>query len=116
MLSIKEKEKLRQHILVDIQDLEDNIAETKLLTKPIAPDQSLGRLTRMDAIGRKAVNEESLRIAKHTLANLQRGLTMLENKAYGVCKKCGVPISFERLLIMPAGEICMSCIKKMNGK
>ena len=110
------KETLRSAILENIKETEKGIAETELLVTPIAPDCSLGRLTRMDAIGRKAINEESLRIAKITLVNLKRGLGMVDNENYGQCKKCGKAIPFERLLLMPAGEICMICIKKMNGK
>lgn len=108
-------EEIREYILEEIEDMEETIVGIKKTIKPIAPDQSLGRLTRMDAIGMKSINEAALRNAEQSLANLKKGLSLLENEDFGICKKCGEEISVERLMVMPSCEICMPCIKKLKG-
>ncbi len=106
---------IREYILEEITEIEESIVSIKRTVKPIAPDQSLGRLTRMDAIGMKSINEAALRNAKNTLASLQKGLALLETDDFGICSKCGDEISVERLMVMPGCEICVPCIRKLKG-
>ena len=47
------KEKLENHIREEIEVLKENIISYKQLTKPIRPDNSIGRLTRMESISSK---------------------------------------------------------------
>lgn len=109
-------EEIREYLLEEIVDMEKSIIQIKKTIQPIAPDQSLGRLTRMDAIGMKSINEAALRNAQNTLQNLRKGLSLLENEGFGICTKCGSEISVERLMVMPGCEICISCIKKLKGQ
>lgn len=111
----KKIEEIREYILEEIEDLEQSIIAIKKTIKPIAPDQSLGRLTRMDAIGMKSINEAALRNAENSLHNLQKGLALLDKEGFGICTKCGKEITVERLMVMPGCEICMSCIKKLKS-
>ena len=106
---------LKKGVLKEITTVETTIAHTELLVVPIAPDCSLGRLTRMDALAMKATNEEALRMAKINLANLQRALPMMDTPTYGICTKCNAKIPLERLRVAPAVPICMGCITKMRG-
>jgi hypothetical protein len=46
----EEKEKLENHIKENIEKLKKDIVSYKQLTRPIAPDNAIGRLTRMEAI------------------------------------------------------------------
>ena len=59
--------------------IEEAISQTKThiekyeeLTKPIPPSEAIGRVSRMDAINNKSVNEASLRQAKLKLQSLNR--------------------------------------------
>jgi DnaK suppressor protein len=36
-------------------------------------------------------------------------LARVQAGTYGTCVRCGVPIGFERLLAMPAAELCIEC-------
>lgn len=108
-------EEIRAYLLEEIEEMEESIERIKQTVKPIAPDQSLGRLTRMDAIGMKSINEAALRNAQNTLQNLKKGLDLLDKEGFGICKKCGEGISVERLMVMLGCEICIPCIKKLKG-
>jgi len=44
-----------------IKETQKVISNLKDLTKPISPENSIGRVSRMDAINNKSVNEAALR-------------------------------------------------------
>ena len=108
----KAKVKLKETILKEIEKLKEDIATYKDITKPIAPDNAIGRLTRMDAIGRKHINEAAMRNAENSLAKLELGLSKIDNPDFGLCKKCEKPIPQERLMILPGSTLCVSCMGK----
>ncbi|GAA3631649.1 hypothetical protein [Flavivirga jejuensis] len=71
------------------------------MTKPITPDVSIGRVSRMDAINNKSVNEASLRQAEIKLGNFKRALDRFGTEDFGVCLKCKQAIPVGRILIRP---------------
>lgn len=104
-----EQEKMKQIILDEIEETKYLIEEYKERTKPISPDNSLGRLTRMDAINNKSVVEASLRQTEDKLMNLYRALDKLGTKDFGICLECKKPIPEERLIFMPESLYCVKC-------
>ena len=103
------KEEIKQNILNEISKTEKLIAEYKELTKPVAPDDAIGRISRMDAINNKSVTEASLRQAEAKLRNLQRVLSLVGTSAFGKCIKCGKPIPEARILYRPESLSCVDC-------
>ena len=65
----KAKVKLKETILKEIEKLKEDIATYKDITKPIAPDNAIGRLTRMDAIGRKHIKTFNLKLSVEIVKN-----------------------------------------------
>lgn len=104
-----EKKELRQIIDNQIQSVEEEIKELIELTKPVSLDASIGRLSRMDAINNKAINEMALRDKKQTLQKLERALDRAKEGKLGTCLKCGEQIPFGRLKIMPYTTRCVKC-------
>jgi RNA polymerase-binding transcription factor len=104
-----EKEEIRQHILKEIVKVESRIVEYKELTRPVEPDCAIGRISRMDAINNKSVTEASLRQAQEKLRNLQRVLSQVGTKNFGLCIKCGKPIPTARILYRPESLTCVNC-------
>ena len=64
MMTKEEKEKLENHIKEKIETLKKDVVSYKQLTRPIAPDNAIGWLTRMEAISSKSINEAALSRAK----------------------------------------------------
>ncbi|MFW5754308.1 MAG: TraR/DksA family transcriptional regulator, partial [Marinilabiliaceae bacterium] len=60
MLKPEEKEHIRSTIERKIDKARREIKELEELTRPIAPENSIGRVSRMDAINNKSVNEAAL--------------------------------------------------------
>ncbi len=111
----EQKEKLESHIRDKIETLKKNIESYKQLTKPVAPDNAIGRLTRMEAIADKSMNEAALRRARETLSKLERTLKAIDSPDLGLCGHCEEPIPFARLMVMPETEVCVECAGKLSS-
>ena len=109
-----EKEKLARQIREKIETVKQDIVSYTERTKPVAPDDAIGRLTRMDAIGNKSINEAALREAQHTLTKLERALKMIDRPGFGLCRECEEPIPIARLMVMPESDMCVECAEEMT--
>ena len=86
ILEIEKREELKSHIKEKIEGLKEIIKSYQLLTQPISPDNAIGRLSRMDAIQNKSINEAALRNSKQTLSSMERALTMIDDPDFGLCR------------------------------
>jgi DnaK suppressor protein len=109
ILETEEREKLKDHIKKKIESLKKDIKSYQTLTQPISPDNAIGRLTRMDAINSKSINEAALNKAKQTLSKMEGALTMINDPDFGLCRECEDPIPFARLMIVPESNLCVQC-------
>ncbi|NBC25876.1 MAG: TraR/DksA family transcriptional regulator, partial [Bacteroidetes bacterium] len=81
----KEKAELTDQIDEQIESIKEEIIELTELTKPVSLDASIGRLSRMDAINNKAINEKQLRDKKSTLQKLERAQQRCKEDTLGKC-------------------------------
>lgn len=102
---------IQQNLLQEISKTQKIIEEYKELTKPIAPDVAIGRISRMDAINNKSVTEASLRQAEEKLKNLDRVFSQLGTPDFGLCLKCKREIPIGRILLRPESLYCVNCAK-----
>ena len=85
------------------------IERYKAMAGPIAPDNAIGRVSRMDAINNKSVVDAALRKAKERLAGLKRHIDLLGRPEFGLCSKCKKAIPLERILLAPESRFCVTC-------
>jgi DnaK suppressor protein len=104
-------DEIRERIQKEIAKTEAIIEEYKEMTKPVAPENAIGRLSRMDAINNKAVTEAALRQAEDKLSKLNYVLTKAGDEDFGICKKCQRPIPVGRILLMPHSFFCVQCAR-----
>jgi len=114
-LKNENREKLKENIIKRIEDLKDNIKSYQTLIQPIAPDNAIGRLTRMEAINSKSINEAALNKARQTLSRMERALKMIDDPDFGLCRECEEPIPFARLMIVPESDLCVECAQAIVG-
>lgn len=105
----EEKSELEQIIIQKLEEVHSEVEQLEELTKPIAPDNAIGRLSRMDAINNKTINDAALRENKKKLKKLERAQENLDDSSFGLCKKCGQEIAFGRLKFMPWTTRCVQC-------
>lgn len=92
--------------IVELKELIENLKEA---TKPMGLDNSVGRLSRMDYINNKTIDEASLRKAENSLIALERWLSIYGTEKFGKCTRCGEDINVNRLLLMPESSRCIRC-------
>ncbi len=104
-----EKQKLKQLMLQKIDKIKNNIQAFGDLSKPVAPDNAIGRITRMEAINSRSINQASLAKSKQTLRQLEKSIAKIDHPDFGNCQNCEEPIPIKRLLIMPETILCVAC-------
>ena len=73
--------------------------------------QNIGRLSRMDALQRQAMAEETRRRRKLELRRIDQALRLIDEDEYGWCAKCGEEIGAGRLEVDPTATLCIDCAR-----
>ena len=105
----EDKQDIKKRILEELKKTEELILDYKESTKPISPENAIGRVSRMDAINNKSVVEAALRKAEEKFNKLKLVLDMVNDADFGLCMRCGNPIPIGRILLMPQSRNCVRC-------
>lgn len=108
-MKLEEKQQLKDRINSEIESTQEQIIELKELTQPIPPDAAIGRISRMEAINTKSVNEHLLAKSQSKLQKLESSLSFIDREDYGLCRSCKSPIPLGRLMMMPESDKCVEC-------
>jgi DnaK suppressor protein len=77
---------------------------------PVELDQqSVGRLSRMDAMQQQAMSDAEARRRRTDIARIDAALDRIAEGEFGWCVTCGEPIARKRLDIDPAAAQCITC-------
>ena len=109
-LSSEQLDDLRQRLL-------DARAAAKALLSPGAADQepvegvgqTIGRLTRMDAIQVQAMASMNRYKLEIRLKQIEAALAQWDAGRYGICRSCKGPINIARLEALPEAPFCVAC-------
>jgi len=115
-LNEDQRRQLADHIATRLEELEKEIKYLTFLTQPIAPDRSIGRLTRLEALNELAVNEKALVSARARRLKLQAVQGQLHEPEFGCCRSCDEPIPFARLLTLPETKLCVTCAEQAEHR
>ncbi len=113
-MTVNEKEALKAIIEEEITKIKTEISDLNDKIKPISPENSLGRLTRLEAIGEKSVNEAMLLKCELRLKKLLFVNDRVELPEFGYCNICDEAINIERLKIVPESTVCISCAQELE--
>jgi len=108
---VKEKLQIKKRIEEEIEATKALVEKYRELTKPIAPENAIGRVSRMDAINNKSVNESALKKAELKLNNLNVALTKIDDTDFGICVRCKNPIPLGRIYLLPQAITCVKCAR-----
>lgn len=100
----------RSRIEAEVSELRDLSTVSKEGRAPVELDQqSVGRLSRMDAMQQQSMDiaREDRRQAR--LQVLVAALGRLDEDEYGYCLRCGEDIPAARLDVDPAVTLCVGC-------
>lgn len=71
--------------------------------------QSVGRLSRMDAIQQQAMAQAQDRARQKERVMIEAALTRIADGEYGYCVECDEEIPQKRLELNPAAALCVRC-------
>ena len=111
-LSDDQRRQLREHMHAELERLAGEIDTLTAMTRPVSPDRAIGRLSRLEAMNEKSMNEASMRAAQKLHARIRNALGRLDDDDYGLCAGCDVVIPFERLKTMPGTRLCVGCAER----
>jgi len=100
---------IKKVLKAELKSTQLKIDEYTELCKPIAPENSIGRISRMDAINNKSVVEAALREAEKKMQQLLQMDKKINDEDFGICIKCRNTIPFGRLMIRPHSKFCVNC-------
>ena len=80
-----------------------------------ASGQTIGRLTRMDALQLRAMADLSRDQLRIRLRQIDAALLVMDAGRYGVCRRCDRPMMRERLDAMPEAPFCADCQEQMEA-
>ena len=105
-----EIETLRLSLNALLVSLPNQIGRASDGGRPVELDQqSVGRLSRIDAIAQQSVNKAGLRRLRLRLSKVTGALRRIELDDYGFCLRCEEPIGYRRLSVAPEVTACLSC-------
>ncbi|MUM77725.1 TraR/DksA family transcriptional regulator [Pseudodesulfovibrio sp. F-1] len=106
----KERQEFKRFASEEMDALKAEIPRLEELVKPVAPDNAIGRVSRMDNIVNQSVAEAQLSKARVRLARLADALRRAdEDEDFGLCLVCDEPIPMARLKAMPETQYCVEC-------
>ncbi|MCA9402709.1 MAG: TraR/DksA C4-type zinc finger protein [Candidatus Omnitrophica bacterium] len=97
-----------------IREIEASLPSLEDTAKPVEPDVSLGRLTRMDAMQIQQMQEANLQVARANIERLKHSLQIINTEQFGRCRYCKNMIGLERLKALPESTMCINCAEKFG--
>jgi DnaK suppressor protein len=104
--------RLRLQLERRADELRAFIAAAEHADAPIAPDSSLGRLTRVDALQAQQMGQALVQRNREELGRVNRALGRMDAGNYGVCARCGEDVAEARLQAVPDAAVCLECAEK----
>ena len=85
----EERATFKSKIIELVEKHESEIVELEKASAPVSPENSIGRISRMDAINNKSVMEAALRNKKQKLTKLRVALSKIDKDDFGICSNWG---------------------------
>lgn len=103
-------EAIRERLVQERADLLETSASTAADSRPVALDQqSVGRLTRMDALQMRAMAKAVAARRRARLHRIEAALGRLDEGEFGYCVSCGEAIAPKRMALDPTNDRCIDC-------
>ena len=108
-LGEEKRGEIKQKIIDQIKQCEHALDQLEDATQPITPENSIGRVSRMDAINNKGVSDAARRQKERQLQKLKKALANIDKPSFGICTECGDMINPKRIMFMPESDRCIKC-------
>lgn len=91
-------------------ELRSQLEHNRESADPVTLDQqSVGRVSRMDAIQQQQMSVANREQAALLLKAITSALNRIDKQEYGYCLECDEPVGFARLQAQPQAPFCLAC-------
>ena len=102
-----------------LEDLREDLLSTSAVRDETSStvhldQQSVGRLSRMDALQSQALAKAGKERAERKLLMIAAALKRIDQDKFGECMECGEPINPKRLEIDPTTLYCIDCAQQQQ--
>ena len=111
----QEKKNIKQLLEIEIDAADRTIERLKEASQAVAPDNALGRLTRMETMGDQQMSKAKLFKMQERRVELRNALRTISSPTFGCCNVCKQTLSVERLLAVPEARVCVPCLNKLRA-
>ena len=110
MLNDSEIEQFRAILLEERESLkQDEQGSAEDRATVTLDQQSVGRLSRMDAMQRQAMAQATARRRQGRETRIAAALKRIDEGEFGICQECGEDVGLKRLTLDPTLPTCVSC-------
>lgn len=103
-------EAFKERLTAELDETIRLIDESREFRAPVELDQqSVGRLSRMDAMQQQAMAQDINRRRQHRKIAIEQALSRIRDGEFGYCTECGEPMAVRRLEIDPTFVACVRC-------
>ena len=106
-IDLDNAKRLLENRQAELQELSDISSQSRQAVE--LDQQSVGRLSRMDAMQQQAMAQAQERTRSRDLVRIDQALSRIKDGDYGYCEDCGNEIPVGRLEIDPMAERCVGC-------
>jgi DnaK suppressor protein len=92
-----------------IRQLQQEIADAAESTAAVAPDNAIGRISRMDSMLAQEVAKAAVALKQKRILDLTAARLRLDEGRFGWCAECLKDIELERLEMAPETVFCAKC-------
>ncbi len=100
---------LHQALLHLREELQKLLKDSSDGAQPVSLDESIGRLSRMDALQQQSMVQANRRTAQTRLVRIESALRRHTEGDYGLCVECEEEVGYARLKAQPEAPFCISC-------
>ncbi|MEE2756803.1 MAG: TraR/DksA C4-type zinc finger protein [Myxococcota bacterium] len=98
-------------------ELDTVLRQSKEASQPVVLDQqSVGRLSRIDAIQQQKMVEANRRRQTLRLQKVRAALDAIDADDYGFCRRCDELIGWRRLQAQPECTVCLECQSQLENR
>jgi len=111
----QQRQELKQSIETQLRHLKKELTATAESSKTtVAPDNAIGRISRVEAMQSRHIGEASARARQERITRLEQALTTVDDEEYGLCVVCEEPIPMARLRLIPEATHCVACAANLE--
>lgn len=109
VLTAEQRAALHRDLLALREALRRLVDTSEEGARPVALDQPIGRLSRMDAIQQQSMAKATREGAQLRLGQVESALGRIDRDEYGLCLECEEAVGFGRLKARPEALFCIAC-------